>query len=161
MHVVLLTSPIKIWGKSVQGFPSYDRTYKQTNKYRLQLYMIRYTECVKFLYETKYVMYNLLNIYQCTIGVKHVPLLQWIYWGWKQLYGSGCVWVRGYKLRYWTRGERCYIYVSKLKDLSLCHKLLFSNPYIYETMITHTLVIQTMNETRSNNLSLKYQVAEI
>ena len=30
--VDLPSSPIKIWGKSVQGFLSYDRTKKQTNR---------------------------------------------------------------------------------------------------------------------------------
>ena len=28
--VILSSLPIKIWGKSVQGFLSYDRTHKQT-----------------------------------------------------------------------------------------------------------------------------------
>ena len=34
----LPSSPIKIWGKSVHGFLSYDRTDKQTDKQRCQLY---------------------------------------------------------------------------------------------------------------------------
>ena len=34
--------PNQIWGKSVQGFLSYDRTNKQTDKQRLQLYKYRY-----------------------------------------------------------------------------------------------------------------------
>ena len=29
--VVLQSSPIKIWGKSVKGFLTYDETYKETN----------------------------------------------------------------------------------------------------------------------------------
>ena len=34
------SSPIKIWGKSVKGFLSYERKNKQTDKQRLQLYML-------------------------------------------------------------------------------------------------------------------------
>ena len=40
--VGLPSSPIKIWGKSVLGFLSYDRTNRQTDKQRLQLYIYRY-----------------------------------------------------------------------------------------------------------------------
>ena len=32
ISVALSSSQIKIWGKSVKGFMSYDRTHKQTNK---------------------------------------------------------------------------------------------------------------------------------
>ena len=32
IFVVFPSFPIKIWGKSVQGFPSFDRTNKQTNR---------------------------------------------------------------------------------------------------------------------------------
>ena len=39
----LPSSPIKILGKSVQGFLHYDWTNKQTDKQRLQLYILRYT----------------------------------------------------------------------------------------------------------------------
>ena len=35
-------SPIKIWGKSVMRFLSYDRTYKQTNKQKFLLFICRY-----------------------------------------------------------------------------------------------------------------------
>ena len=31
IHVGLLSSPIKIWGKSIQGFLSYDRTNRDYN----------------------------------------------------------------------------------------------------------------------------------
>ena len=45
ISVGLPSSPIKIWGKSVQGFLSYDRTnkkkQKKTDKQRLQLYIFR------------------------------------------------------------------------------------------------------------------------
>jgi len=37
----LLSSPIKIWGKSVQGFLRYDWTNKQTDKQRLKLYIYK------------------------------------------------------------------------------------------------------------------------
>ena len=43
-----------------------------------------------------------------------------------------------------------------VKDLSLCHKLLFSNPYISATQRHRPLIFQTMNSVGSNNLSLKY-----
>ena len=42
--VALLSSPIKILGKTVQGFLSYDRTNKRTDKQRLQLYI--YSEII-------------------------------------------------------------------------------------------------------------------
>ena len=44
--VGLPSSPIQIFGKSVQGFQSYDQTNKQTPKQRLQLnnsYLIQRT----------------------------------------------------------------------------------------------------------------------
>ena len=43
------------------------------------------------------------------------------------------------------------------KELSLCHKLRFSNPVICTTQSRRPLIFQTMNSVRSNNLSLKYQ----
>ena len=39
--LILSSSPIKIYGKSVQGFLSYDQTKKQTDKQRSQLYAQR------------------------------------------------------------------------------------------------------------------------
>ena len=42
------------------------------------------------------------------------------------------------------------------KDLSLCHKLKLSNPYIFETQC-YALLFQVMNYVRSKSLSLKYQ----
>jgi len=35
--VVLSSSPIKIWGKTVKVFMTYDWTYKQTNNFNLRL----------------------------------------------------------------------------------------------------------------------------
>ena len=43
------------------------------------------------------------------------------------------------------------------KELSLCHKLCFSNPYIFATHCRKPLTFQTMNSIKSNNLSLKFQ----
>ena len=43
------------------------------------------------------------------------------------------------------------------KSLSLCHKLKFSNPYIFETQCRRPSIFQTMNSGRSNDLSLKHQ----
>ena len=43
------------------------------------------------------------------------------------------------------------------KELSLCHKLWFYNPYIYGTQRFRPEIFQTVNSVRSNNLSLKYQ----
>ena len=37
--LALPSSPIKIWGKSVYGIKSYDRTYKQTNRQTDILYI--------------------------------------------------------------------------------------------------------------------------
>ena len=44
----------------------------------------------------------------------------------------------------------------KIKELSFCHKLWFSYPYIFATQCRRTLIFQTMNHVRPNNLSLKY-----
>ena len=44
-----------------------------------------------------------------------------------------------------------------LKVLSLCHKLWFSNLFIFATHYCRTYIFQTMNSVRSINLSLKYQ----
>ena len=43
------------------------------------------------------------------------------------------------------------------KELSLCHKLEFSNPYIFKPQFCRPLIFQTMNCVRSDNLSLKNQ----
>ena len=43
------------------------------------------------------------------------------------------------------------------KELSLCHKLWFSNHYVFGTKCHRPMIFQTMNSVRSNNLSLKYQ----
>ena len=58
---------------------------------------------------------------------------------------------------------KCYIGISGvsfndilLKELSDCHKLWFSNPYIFETQCHRTLTFQTFNSIRSNSKSLKY-----
>ena len=40
------------------------------------------------------------------------------------------------------------------KELSLCHKLWFSNAYIFATQCRRPQIFQTMNSVRSNNLSL-------
>ena len=47
---------------------------------------------------------------------------------------------------------------SAAKELSLCHKLLFSNHYIFGTKCRRPYIFQTMNSVKSNNLSLKYQM---
>ena len=41
--------------------------------------------------------------------------------------------------------------------MSLCHKLWFSNPYIFGTQCLRPYLFQTKYSVRSNNLSLKYQ----
>ena len=41
--------------------------------------------------------------------------------------------------------------------MSLCHKLWFSNHYIFGTKCCRTYIFQTMNSVESNILSLKYQ----
>ena len=43
------------------------------------------------------------------------------------------------------------------KELSFCHKLYFSNLYIFATQCRRPFILQTKNSVRSNNLSLKYQ----
>ena len=44
-----------------------------------------------------------------------------------------------------------------IKELSFCHKLYFSNLYIFVTHCCKPLIFQTMNSVRPNNPSLKYQ----
>ena len=44
-----------------------------------------------------------------------------------------------------------------LKELSLCHKLKFSNPNNFATQCRRPKIFQTMNFVRSNNVSLKYK----
>jgi len=46
-------------------------------------------------------------------------------------------------------------YVDKTKDLSLCHKLIFSNPLIFATWCCRPLIFQTIISVRLNNLGLK------
>ena len=48
-------------------------------------------------------------------------------------------------------------WVTLAKELSFCHKLSFSNPYIFVTRWWRPLIFQTINSVRSNNHSLKYQ----
>ena len=75
-----ISSTFNIWDKSVQWFPSYDRTNKQTDRQK-----------------------------------------------------------------------------EITKELSLCNKLWFSNPYIFSTQCSRPLIFQTMKYVRLNNPSLKYQ----
>ncbi len=45
-----------------------------------------------------------------------------------------------------------------IKELSLCHKLRFSYPFIFPTECpSRPLIFKTMNSIRSDNLSMKYQ----
>ena len=46
---------------------------------------------------------------------------------------------------------------KKIKELSFCHKLGFSNYNIVGTQCRRPLIFQTMNAIRSNNVCLKYQ----
>ena len=47
--------------------------------------------------------------------------------------------------------------ILKLKELSFCHKLRFSNSYNLATRFPRPLIFQTITSGRSNSLSLKYQ----
>ena len=52
----------------------------------------------------------------------------------------------------------CHIFSPRItKELSLCHKLWFSYPYIFATQCLRPHVFQNKYTVRSNNLSLKYQ----
>ena len=46
---------------------------------------------------------------------------------------------------------------KRIKDLSLSHKLWFSNPYIWATQYCRPWIFQTMNSVRSNNIRLTCQ----
>ena len=58
--------------------------------------------------------------------------------------------------------RKLYFYQCKLdtmkrsKELSFCHKLWFSYPYIFAFQCRRPYLFQTMNHFRSNNDSLKY-----
>ena len=66
------------------------------------------------------------------------------------------------------RGEFCDFFFTfrnltmftkkSVKGTVFCHKLGFSNSYIYATQWCTPLKYQTMNFIRSNNLSLKYKM---
>ena len=43
------------------------------------------------------------------------------------------------------------------KELSFCHKLKYSYPYILATQCRRSLIFQTFNSVKSKNLSLKSQ----
>ena len=47
--------------------------------------------------------------------------------------------------------------IENTKELSLCHKLWFSNSYIFAVQCYRHFTFQTMTSVRSNNISLKYQ----
>ena len=44
-----------------------------------------------------------------------------------------------------------------IKELSFCHKLWFSNPFIFITLFRRPSIFQTSNTVRSGSVSLKYQ----
>ena len=47
------------------------------------------------------------------------------------------------------------IWTSTTKELSLCHQLWFSNPYIFAAHCRRPQLFQTFNSVRSNTLNLK------
>ena len=47
--------------------------------------------------------------------------------------------------------------ISEPKELSFCHKLKFSNPFIFANQCCGPLIFQTLNYVRSTDVSLKYQ----
>jgi len=49
-----------------------------------------------------------------------------------------------------------YAIKTQTKELSLCHKLWFSNTYIFAIQWCRPQIFQTINSVRSNNQSLKY-----
>ena len=52
---------------------------------------------------------------------------------------------------------RFFFKLTEPKDLSLYHKLWFSNCFFFATQCLRSLIFQAMNYVRLNNLSLKYQ----
>jgi len=55
----------------------------------------------------------------------------------------------------------CFFCAIITKELSLCNKVWFSNPYIFGFQCRRPLIFQTMSSVRSNNLSLKRQIFTI
>ena len=49
------------------------------------------------------------------------------------------------------------VHISIIKELSLCNKLWFSNPYIFRFQCRIRLIFQTISSVRSIDISLKYQ----
>ena len=43
------------------------------------------------------------------------------------------------------------------KELSFCHKLWFSNPFVFATQCNRPNIFKTMNSVRLNSISLEYQ----
>ena len=73
--VILPSLPIKFWSKSVSGFLSYERTSKQTNKQRLQLYIYRYNRIMfYFLF--------LLTLFYLHFYILNLPLAQFLFSQW-------------------------------------------------------------------------------
>ena len=46
---------------------------------------------------------------------------------------------------------------KELKEMSLCHKLCFSNLYVFATRCRRPSLFQTMNSVREKNLNLNHQ----
>ena len=61
-----------------------------------------------------------------------------------------------YKLNLQIKFDYTYTLHNTLKELSLRHKLRFSNPHIFVAQCRRPQIFQTMNSDRSNNQSLKY-----
>ena len=53
--------------------------------------------------------------------------------------------------------SRNYKFDFITKEVSFCHKLKYSYPYILATQCRRPKIFQTVNSVRSNSLSLKYQ----
>ena len=60
-------------------------------------------------------------------------------------------------LKTWSTVEIIFSPTLTTKELTLCHKLSFSKPYIFGTKCCRPQIFQTMHSVRSNNQSLKYQ----
>ena len=52
-----------------------------------------------------------------------------------------------------------YIILSTSKELSLCHKLWCSDPFIFPNQSHRPWIFQTMNSVRSNSLDFKYLIS--
>jgi len=91
-----------------------------------------------------------------TLGNTNIQEIDYIWVFWKLKYPNTRK-SRKHKYQEYPITRKSVEYKCSIKELSLCNKLWFSNPYIFSTQCSRPLIFQTMKYVRLNNPSLKYQ----